>query len=568
MNRIWLVAALLLLCPTSAAFGNIWRQIDWQGGDGQQAWSDTSKYYDAWSEDGVSVPGYLKLRYPGWECKETMGAPHVGPLVQRHDGSILVGTFYNADIFKSTDDGETWINIGSIPNMECPSDMVETPDSTLFANRMREIYQSKDGASWFPTAELPPEVGVTYCLLAYDTIMYVGAHTGSGHLYKTTDKGLTWESVGGLPFSIWHPYDLFKDMDGTIWTGGCCGGEVAWTTDQGFTWDTKGEVGWAYDFSQILDDTVYFSTYLYGGNVWRAVNHEIWDDLGELSGLEQANALVVASDHSIYVGGCARPNSAPYVYRTTNEGATWMKTGDICRDDKGYIHKFIETVDGSILASGSDGERGCVFKLSVPRGWVISSVYDAVGWPEYGIVSYSCFDDSGSVVVKIRTDTSPDMSGAPDWDLCPVAINGQDISGLSSVDDGERYIQYRVDMVGWEHDFFRTPVFDEISIEFAQTGVGEESDRWPEAVDFRLLQNEPNPFFGFTVVRYSLPRACAVNLSVYDVGGRLAETLVDEYQEPGFHEARWDGGRSTSGVYFCRLTAGDFRGLKKVMLVR
>jgi hypothetical protein len=563
------VTLLFVLCWASAAIPDFWIQSDWQGGDGQQVWSDTSKYYTAWSEDGVSASGHLKLRLPGWEYKEVLGATHANCLVQTRDGAIYVGAYNNADIFRSTDDGETWLNIGSIPDMQCPWDIIETPDSTLYANRLDRIYQSKDGSTWIPTGELPPGVGATYGLLAYDTTIYVSASAGSGwgQLYKSTDRGISWVSVSGIPY-VYHPYTLFKDGAGAVWTGGNGPGYVSWTTDHGFTWDSREDVGWAYDFSQISEDTVYFCTHYPGGHVWRVINRGIWEDLGELPALEFARCVLTASHRSIYVGGYSWWDSTSCIYRSADGGSSWQKTGDIANDQFAGVTDLIETTGGAVLAAGSSDEGGCVFKLSVPRGWVVSSVYDAEGWPVYGTVSYSYFPDSGSVAVKIRTDTSPDMSGAPDWDLCPVATNGQDISELSSVDDGERYIQYRVDMVGWEHDFFRTPVFNEISIEYTRTGVEQESDRAQEPVDFRLFQNEPNPFHSSTVIRYLLPKACAVNLSVYDVSGRLAETLVDAHQETGFYEARWDGGRSTSGIYFCRLVVGDLMLVSKMILLR
>ncbi len=81
----------------------------------------------------------------------------------------------------------------------------------------------------------------------------------------------------------------------------------------------------------------------------------------------------------------------------------------------------------------------------------------------------------------------------------------------------------------------------------------------------QMFQNYPNPFSSSTTIRYSLPsavsgRLTAVDLSVYDLAGRLVRTLVDGPQETGFYSVVWDGrdssGRSVaSGVYFYRLSA-------------
>jgi hypothetical protein len=86
--------------------------------------------------------------------------------------------------------------------------------------------------------------------------------------------------------------------------------------------------------------------------------------------------------------------------------------------------------------------------------------------------------------------------------------------------------------------------------------------------EFSLRQNYPNPFNPSTIIRYSLPATSHVALSVYNALGQPAATLVDENQEAGFHEVRFDGTRFASGVYFYRLRTGNYTETKKAMLVR
>ena len=89
-----------------------------------------------------------------------------------------------------------------------------------------------------------------------------------------------------------------------------------------------------------------------------------------------------------------------------------------------------------------------------------------------------------------------------------------------------------------------------------------------EGLTFQLLQNEPNPFGGRTVIGYSLPAAGAVALEVYDITGRLIKTLVDGHHEPGLYQVRWDTKNQASGIYFCRLNVGGFTDTKKMVLLR
>lgn len=97
-------------------------------------------------------------------------------------------------------------------------------------------------------------------------------------------------------------------------------------------------------------------------------------------------------------------------------------------------------------------------------------------------------------------------------------------------------------------------------------GIQEENGK-PKIENRKLLQNVPNPFRASTVISYSLPAATHVTLEVFDISGRLVETLIDERQDPGIHQARWDVKNAPSGVYFYRLKAGEFTDTKKMVII-
>ncbi|HEX7571848.1 MAG TPA: T9SS type A sorting domain-containing protein, partial [Bacteroidota bacterium] len=83
-----------------------------------------------------------------------------------------------------------------------------------------------------------------------------------------------------------------------------------------------------------------------------------------------------------------------------------------------------------------------------------------------------------------------------------------------------------------------------------------------------LLQNYPNPFNPSTTIRYGLAGRTHVALTVFNTLGQRVATLVDEYQEAGYHDVRFDGGSLASGVYFYRLRAGTYEGTKKLIYIR
>jgi WD40 repeat protein len=90
---------------------------------------------------------------------------------------------------------------------------------------------------------------------------------------------------------------------------------------------------------------------------------------------------------------------------------------------------------------------------------------------------------------------------------------------------------------------------------------------------FALYPNYPNPFNPSTTLRFSLPQAGEVELAVYDLLGQRVATLVKGPREAGPHALVWDGRNDAghelaSGVYLCRLAAGNRAETRKLLLLR
>jgi hypothetical protein len=90
---------------------------------------------------------------------------------------------------------------------------------------------------------------------------------------------------------------------------------------------------------------------------------------------------------------------------------------------------------------------------------------------------------------------------------------------------------------------------------------------------FSLSQNHPNPLAGRTSISYQIPEAGHVSLSIYDISGRLVRTLEDDDKVAGYYTIEWDGRDdlgvdAANGVYFYRLTSGDFEKNMKMVLLR
>jgi len=94
----------------------------------------------------------------------------------------------------------------------------------------------------------------------------------------------------------------------------------------------------------------------------------------------------------------------------------------------------------------------------------------------------------------------------------------------------------------------------------------EESERIPN--NYELSQNYPNPFNPSTTIRYSIPNSGKVKLVVYDVLGREVKTLINQEQNAGTYSVDFNAEGLSSGVYFYRLSSGQFSETRKLILLR
>jgi hypothetical protein len=87
-------------------------------------------------------------------------------------------------------------------------------------------------------------------------------------------------------------------------------------------------------------------------------------------------------------------------------------------------------------------------------------------------------------------------------------------------------------------------------------------------VNFSLEQNYPNPFNPTTTISYNLKMANKVTLAVYNVTGQLVETLVNEYKPAGSYSLVYKAINLASGIYYYELKAGDYKEVRKMLLIK
>lgn len=107
--------------------------------------------------------------------------------------------------------------------------------------------------------------------------------------------------------------------------------------------------------------------------------------------------------------------------------------------------------------------------------------------------------------------------------------------------------------------------FPEVDVEACLMGVANEGD--VARAEFNLT-NGPNPFRDATTIRFMLPEASDVALSVYDALGRQVASLASGPRAAGEHTVRWNAADAATGVYVVRLQAGDVVASHRVLVVR
>jgi len=85
---------------------------------------------------------------------------------------------------------------------------------------------------------------------------------------------------------------------------------------------------------------------------------------------------------------------------------------------------------------------------------------------------------------------------------------------------------------------------------------------------YSLEQNYPNPFNPSTLIKYSVAQDGFVNVSIFNLLGEKVATLVNSNMKAGSYELNFNASQLSSGVYFYSIEAGDFKAVRKMMLMK
>jgi DNA-binding beta-propeller fold protein YncE/fibronectin type 3 domain-containing protein len=157
------------------------------------------------------------------------------------------------------------------------------------------------------------------------------------------------------------------------------------------------------------------------------------------------------------------------------------------------------------------------------------------------------------------------LVGYSDLKLISSYKNNPGLKGLGSSPSGRAY-----SLSDWTPESGKSYIYELRDYYYSgQTASRETAEvKATQVGKYELGQNYPNPFNPTTTIEYAMPQAGVVTLKVYDVLGREVTTLVNERKAAGNYAVPFNGSGLASGVYFYKLTAGNFTATKKLLLVK
>tara|TARA_Y100001968_G_scaffold315479_1_gene342123 strand:- start:334 stop:900 length:567 start_codon:yes stop_codon:yes gene_type:complete len=175
----------------------------------------------------------------------------------------------------------------------------------------------------------------------------------------------------------------------------------------------------------------------------------------------------------------------------------------------------------------------------------------------------------GDIVLAYNNDI---LVGSALWDgkYTAVPVMGKDISGLTDgfceVGDKVDFKLYQAETGNIVHLDGSTDGWNNLLVTHVEKLSGSTAVELPNTLT--LSPAFPNPFNPVTTVTYGLPNDGMVNVAIYDVNGRMIETLANGFVNAGNYSIDWNAKSQPSGMYFLKVQFGNEIKSEKIMLVK
>ncbi len=494
-----------------------------------------------------------------WASTNGPGASYdVRSLAVDSAGVVFAGTWTDGSIWKTTNDGGTWIKCDTLANPGPILWISVNSMNYLFASAYgKGMYRSTDGgATWAQKDSGLIGLNVRTSLVDKSGNVWVANEQG---LFRSTNNGDSWSMRLSGDF-----YNVFLDSSAAIETEDAV--LLYRSTDQGTSWATNSFSG--YSFLGVHPDGSYIAGSI-TSQIFRSTDlGATWTDLH--TGVSWNGGSWAATFDRRGDIFYSRSGSTGAILASIDTGRTWKIVNNglpsalvlpLLVHPKGYVYvgtagtgvyRTRYTIDSSMTPSAyvqpeslNFGNVKITIADSLPITILNAGLRDSL---RVGPVSST---NSRFTIRMQGTVVPPNGSITTSVIYLPTAVTTDTGTMLISTNDPHSPSSH-VSVSGKG-----TPL----------TGIsGGTRDQAPS--ELVLNQNYPNPFNPSTVIRYGLPTRSHVMLTVFNTLGQQVATLVNENEGAGYHEARFDGSSLASGVYFYRLRAGDFVESRKFVLLR
>jgi photosystem II stability/assembly factor-like uncharacterized protein len=380
------------------------------------------------------------------------------------------------------------------------------------------------------------------------TVVFLNTSTGfaggaGGVMLRTTNAGVNWNSVtSGLSSDI-NSISFYNSSTGLACANG---GNIIMTTNAGSSWNsvTSGTTDNLYAIS-FFDNTNGICTGANGTLMYTTNGGVNW--IIAVSGfLSNYYGAVMSSSSNAFACG-VNTIFQPLIAKTTNGGANWSYSTFYLNGNEGNLRDiyFISSTEGFAVSNVWDGQGGISYTSNSGTNWATQLVTSALNGMDFG-------GQNTGYAVGISGFVTRTTNRGVSWET--------QLSGTSAVLRSVNFIDSLTGFaVGDGGVIIKTTNGGITSIEPVSGEVPKE---------YSLLQNYPNPFNPVTKIKFSIPGPGLALLKIYDVLGKEISTLVNEELKPGTYEAGWNASNNPSGIYFYKLTSGDFTQTRKMILIK
>lgn len=417
-----------------------------------------------------------------------------------------------------------------------------------FESHGRVSYTTNSGVIWYPGAV--PETGKFFY-----SVKFVNAGKAyMGGAYQPADKYRF--SSGNTSGSEWKAYFLKSENYGKDWMEIHSNGLESYNNLEALDFISENQgIAIANNFTTIETNTDNIIKTIDSGNNWSilfSITNSVKVDLICIKYVSK-DFICAAGNHSgkdFYRG---------YFYRTDNGGNIW----DTITIENLTINNFCFTdrYTGYLLGTGSDNNLSMLFKTS--DGGFHWELIQTFTDNYYNGVTFLKESGRGLLFGFRRFFENPALSITADFGN---SWRNQSIPPTTDLlfSDAVILSQDEMNVTGGEI-FSGGLVLHTTNGGLTYINNSYESN---DKKNYYLFQNYPNPFNPVTEIRYELKINSFVTLEIFNAAGNEIETLVNEKQEKGSHEIRFNGSSLASGIYYYRIKTNSYTEAKKMMLIR